>query len=78
MKRGDIYLVFFDPGQGRDQRGSRPVLIVSPDRFNQATKLPDHLPDCGRRRICPSYRFLRAHFRHRNHRRHPLRPAARP
>ena len=40
MKRGDIYLVSLDPTEGREQRGSRPVLIVSPLEFNEATKLP--------------------------------------
>jgi mRNA interferase ChpB len=40
MKRGDIYLVSLDPTEGREQRGSRPVLIVSPFEFNEATKLP--------------------------------------
>ena len=40
MKRGDIYLVSLDPTEGREQRGSRPVLIVSPEAFNEATRLP--------------------------------------
>ena len=40
MKRGDIYLVSLDPSEGHEQRGSRPVLIVSPETFNTATKLP--------------------------------------
>jgi mRNA interferase ChpB len=40
MKRGDIYLVSLDPTQGREQQGSRPVLIVSPSVFNETTKLP--------------------------------------
>ena len=40
MKRGDIYLVSLDPTEGREQQGSRPVLIVSPSEFNEATKLP--------------------------------------
>lgn len=40
MKRGDIYLVSLDPIAGREQRGSRPVLVVSATEFNQATKLP--------------------------------------
>jgi len=44
MKRGDIYLVTLDPTQGREQRGHRPVLVVSPDEFNAATKLPVILP----------------------------------
>ena len=40
MKRGDIYMVSLDPTAGREQAGSRPVVIVSPDAFNAATKLP--------------------------------------
>jgi mRNA interferase ChpB len=44
MKRGDIYLVSLDPTEGREQRGSRPVLLVSPTEFNEATKLPVVLP----------------------------------
>ena len=40
MKRGDIYLVSLDPTEGREQRGSRPVLVVSPTEFNEATNLP--------------------------------------
>jgi len=40
MRRGDIYLVSLDPTKGHDQQGSRPVLIVSPQAFNQATGLP--------------------------------------
>ena len=44
MKRGDIYLVSLDPSSGHEQSGSRPVLIVSPAEFNEATKLPVILP----------------------------------
>ena len=44
MKRGDIYLVTLDPTEGREQRGHRPVLVVSPIEFNEATKLPVILP----------------------------------
>jgi mRNA interferase ChpB len=40
MKRGDIYMVSLDPTKGREQQGDRPVLIVSPTAFNQATQLP--------------------------------------
>ena len=28
MKRGEIWLVGFDPGEGHEQKGRRPVLIV--------------------------------------------------
>jgi mRNA-degrading endonuclease toxin of MazEF toxin-antitoxin module len=44
MKRGDIYLVSLDPTKGHEQQGRRPVLIVSPEAFNQLTKLPVVLP----------------------------------
>ena len=40
MRRGDIYLVSLDPTEGREQRASRPVLVVSPAEFNEATRLP--------------------------------------
>lgn len=44
MKRGDIYLVTLDPVEGHEQRGFRPVLIVSPEEFNKATNRPVILP----------------------------------
>lgn len=44
MKRGDIYLVALDPADGHEQHEHRPVLIVSPAEFNEATKLPVILP----------------------------------
>ena len=34
MNRGDIYHVDLNPTQGREQAGSRFVLIVSPAEFN--------------------------------------------
>lgn len=40
MRRGDIYLASLDPTEGHEQRGSRPVLVVSPTEFNEATRLP--------------------------------------
>jgi mRNA interferase ChpB len=44
VKRGDIYMVSLNPTAGREQQGHRPVLIVSPTEFNDATKLPVVLP----------------------------------
>jgi len=44
MKRGDIYSVSLDPTSGHEQQGRRPVLIVSPTNFNEATKLPIVVP----------------------------------
>jgi len=40
LKRGEIWLVSLDPTQGHEQQGTRPVLIVSPDRFNAVTRVP--------------------------------------
>jgi mRNA-degrading endonuclease toxin of MazEF toxin-antitoxin module len=34
MERGDIYFVDLDPTAGREQRGHRPVIIVTPQAFN--------------------------------------------
>jgi mRNA-degrading endonuclease toxin of MazEF toxin-antitoxin module len=44
MKRGEIWLVGLDPGEGHEQKGRRPVLIVSPEAFNRVTKVPVVLP----------------------------------
>jgi len=44
VKRGEIYLVSLDPTLGHEQQGTRPVLIVSPDRFNTFTKVPIVVP----------------------------------
>lgn len=44
MERGDIYLVGLDPTSGHEQRGRRPVLVVSPAAFNRVTKVPVVLP----------------------------------
>jgi mRNA-degrading endonuclease toxin of MazEF toxin-antitoxin module len=44
MKRGEIWLVRLDPTQGHEQKGRRPVLIVSPEAFNRVAKVPVVLP----------------------------------
>ena len=44
MKRGEIWVVGLDPTAGHEQRGRRPVLIVSPEAFNRVTKVPVVLP----------------------------------
>jgi len=44
MKRGDIWLVAPDPSHGHEQKGRRPVLIVSPDAFNRLTRVPVVVP----------------------------------
>ena len=44
MKRGEIWLIGLDPTEGQEQKGHRPVLIVSPEVFNRVTKVPVVLP----------------------------------
>ena len=39
-----VCLYSLDPTQGREQQGGRPVLIISPLEFNEATKLPTICP----------------------------------
>lgn len=48
MKRGEIWLVGLDPTEGHEQKGRRPVLIVSPEAFNRVTKVPVVLPITSR------------------------------
>src|SRR5260370_23541840 len=44
MERGDIFLVSLDPTTGHEQQGRRPVLVISPGKFNRATGVPTVLP----------------------------------
>jgi mRNA interferase ChpB len=44
MQRGDVYLVSLDPTVGHEQEGKRPVLVISPGRFNRLTGVPVVLP----------------------------------
>ena len=44
MRRGDIWLVGLDPAEGHEQKGRRPVLIISPEAFNRLTRVPVVLP----------------------------------
>lgn len=44
MRRGEIWLVGLDPASGQEQKGYRPVLIVSPEAFNRVTRVPVVLP----------------------------------
>jgi mRNA interferase ChpB len=44
MRQGEIWMATLEPTRGREQRGHRPVLIVSRDRFNAVTRLPVILP----------------------------------
>jgi mRNA-degrading endonuclease toxin of MazEF toxin-antitoxin module len=44
MKRGEIWIVGLDPAAGHEQKGHRPVLVVSPEAFNRVTRVPVVLP----------------------------------
>ena len=44
MRRGEIWVVGLDPTAGHEQRGTRPVVIVSPAAFNKLTGTPVVLP----------------------------------
>lgn len=44
MRRGEIWQVSLDPALGNEQQGTRPVLIVSPDIFNNVTQTPICVP----------------------------------
>ncbi len=35
IERGDIYVVALDPVSGHEQRGRRPVIVVTPAAFNK-------------------------------------------
>ena len=43
MERGDIYLVSL-PTAGHEQQGKRPVLVITPGKFNRLTGVPVVLP----------------------------------
>lgn len=47
MKRGEIWLVGLDPTQGHEQKGHRPVLILTTEPFNRLTKVPVVVPITG-------------------------------
>lgn len=44
MQRGDNWIVSLDSTAGHEQRGTRPVVIVSPAAFNELTGTPIVLP----------------------------------
>ncbi len=77
LKRGDIYMVPLDPTLGHEQQGRRPVLIVSPDDFNAATKLPVVLPITSGGDFARRIGFAVPLARHPHNRYRSMRPAAR-
>ena len=51
MKRGEICLAGLDPSEGHEQEALRPVLLVSPEAFNQVTNVPIVLSHRQRREL---------------------------
>lgn len=44
LRQGAIVLISLDPTRGHEQRGRRPVLVVSSTAFNELTRTPITLP----------------------------------
>lgn len=44
VRRGEVYSVSLDSSMGHEQKGKRPVLVVSPDGFNAITGTPIVVP----------------------------------
>ena len=62
LKRGEVYDAYLDPVEGSEQRGTKPVIIVSRNAINEASPVVLSVPCTGYRqqRIYPSQVFLRA------------------
>lgn len=52
-ERGDFVRIELDPSVGREQSGERPVLVLTPWRFNQLTGYAFVAPVTGTRRGWP-------------------------
>jgi len=63
MKRGEVHDARLDPMEGSEQRGSRPVVVVSRDAINESSPIVSAAP-CTTyregRRIYPSQVLVRA------------------
>jgi mRNA interferase MazF len=44
MKRGEVYDARLDPVEGPEQRGSRPVVVVSRDAINESSPVVSAAP----------------------------------
>jgi mRNA interferase MazF len=63
MVRGEIYLANLDPGSGSEQRGTRPVLIVSRDALNEHAPIVIVVTITGRehkRQLYPTHSEIKA------------------
>jgi mRNA interferase MazF len=63
MVRGEIYLANLDPGSGSEQRGTRPVLVVSRDALNEYAPIVIVVPITGRehkKQLYPTHSEIKA------------------
>ena len=63
MKRGEVYDARLDPVEGSEQRGSRPVVIISRDAINESSPVVSAAPCTiyrAGRRIYPSQVLIKA------------------
>jgi mRNA interferase MazF len=63
MVRGEIYLANLDPGSDSEQRGTRPVLIVSRDALNEHAPIVIVVTITGRehkRQLYPTHSEIKA------------------
>lgn len=51
--RGDIVFLDFEPTKGREQRGTRPALILSPASYNKKSSLAIFMPITNRQKGYP-------------------------
>jgi mRNA interferase MazF len=56
VQRGEIYFVNLDPVQGREQGGTRPVLVVSVDKINRLSLVVTVVPGTKGANISREYR----------------------
>jgi len=57
-ERGDIVWISFDPQSGREQKGRRPALVISPLEYNKKTKLAILVPITSKIKGYPFEVFL--------------------
>ena len=55
MQRGEIYMVNLDPVQGREQSGTRPVLVVSDDWVNNRPLVVIVVPGTDGANVIPDH-----------------------
>ena len=55
IRRGEIYFVNLDPGQGTEQAGTRPVVVLSIDALNDAPLVVTVIPGTRGSRVARDY-----------------------